>query len=129
MKKLILDTTVANIFSQKNRKQIDSGTETIFNAGKIGIKMKNGLYESDRCSDLLRLGYTFSPMACETLGGITPVLKHIISFAMDTKCNSMIIGNKTKKNKASILKNNFWIRFGIRFAKCVTTMIQDKYMI
>ena len=108
-----------NIFQKDNLEQIEKNEYTVFNAGKIGIKRKNGMYEDIRCSELRKKGYKFSALSIETMGGVDFTLKRIVSGGMDTEQGQMRRGSR--------LKNNWWIRFGCNWWKNIAKMVKDKY--
>ncbi len=52
-------TEIANIFNKRNMGSIAKGKCAIFNAGLNAERHKNGLYASNRCSQLIEMGYEF----------------------------------------------------------------------
>ncbi len=114
MQKVIIDTTVPNIYSTANKKQIEDGNNTIFCAGLLGKERKDRLYATDRCNKLIEKGYEFNSMSLELFGGVDNVLVAIVSAIFQLK---LATSNTKKKMDISVQKHNFWIDWSVHWTK------------
>ncbi len=112
MERMIFDTTTSDIYSKGNLDMIKKGENKIFCAGDIGIKRKETLYADTRCSELMNMGYIFTPIVVEALGGVCKVFRYIINEAIKFKAFE-----QEKKHKISVWINNWWIKFSVFYNK------------
>ena len=98
MAKLILDTTITNIFCKTNLENISECNISMFMAGKIGENMKNNLYKNKFTEKYIQ-GYVFKPLAFGITGGrglfISKIVKEI----------AILKSKRTNQDKHMIVNN------------------------
>ncbi len=116
-KPVVIDTIVKDIFGNKYIKKMETDGLKIFEIGNDGMREKELLYEDGRCSDMLDNGAGFLGNSIESGGGVNRKFQNM--------CNAMIkkkAGDEGKAKIASLLINNFWIRFSVMFQKSNTVI-------
>ncbi len=121
--KLIIDTEIANIFNKRNMDSIAKGKCAIFNAGLNAEKHNNGLYASNRCSQLIEMGYEFRANPMEIFGGISRFFQKLINDWLKLRAGK----KEVTRDKLAIMKHNFWIRFSVFFNRLMFYRIRDHY--
>ena len=116
-----MDTMITDIYNKENIRNIEMDDFGIFNAGKLGEKLKIDHY-LDRFTHLRDNNYMFIPTIMESHGGINSGLRKILNLFIKRIA-------KDKNKEVSVMLHNFYIKFSIFYQKLKYQSIWNHYRI